>query len=337
MLKRFGLLFFSFVLVLAVNGQDPHFSQYYANPLYLNPAMAGSNVGPRVVMNYRNQWPSIPGTFQTYSASYDQYFDKLSGGVGVLLTADRSGESIFKHDAASLMYSNNLNLSRTWAIKTGLQASFVQKSLNWNNLVFPDQLDARRGLIRSTSESLPSGGITDASYMDFSAGVVLYNENFWVGGAAHHLTEPNESLLNGSGGDAPLPMKLTFHMGGNIVVEEARFGNSGTYLSPNIIYQQQGPFNTINGGFYVIKGPITGGLWYRYSGAGSDIGGTSDAFVVLAGIRQGVFSFGYSYDITVSDLRDAATGSHEVSISLLFDEKKKIRKKDVQPLKCPAF
>ena len=52
--------------------QDAHFSQYYANPIYLNPAFAGLDRCPTVHTNYRNQYPEL-GIYQSYSASYDQY------------------------------------------------------------------------------------------------------------------------------------------------------------------------------------------------------------------------------------------------------------------------
>ena len=54
-------------LSLSVNSfaQDPEFTQFYANKLYLNPAFAGSHNCPRIVMNYRNQWPAITGNFVT--------------------------------------------------------------------------------------------------------------------------------------------------------------------------------------------------------------------------------------------------------------------------------
>ncbi|WP_343789462.1 type IX secretion system membrane protein PorP/SprF, partial [Wandonia haliotis] len=53
-----------------VKAQDPIFTQFYANPLYLNPALAGTHGCPRFALNYRNQWPAISGNFVTYSASY---------------------------------------------------------------------------------------------------------------------------------------------------------------------------------------------------------------------------------------------------------------------------
>ena len=90
-----ALLFFTlaFVFTVDANAQDPEFTQFYAAPVYTNPAMAGTgscNGGGRVVLNYRNQWPSLPGTFITTSASYDQHFDNIGGGVSLLLLDDRA-------------------------------------------------------------------------------------------------------------------------------------------------------------------------------------------------------------------------------------------------------
>ena len=74
-----------------IKAQDPAFSQFFANPLYLNPAMAGTNICPRVSLNHRNQWPGIGKTYVTYSASYDQYVDKLGGGLGFSVAKDVAG------------------------------------------------------------------------------------------------------------------------------------------------------------------------------------------------------------------------------------------------------
>ena len=70
--------------------QDAHFSQYYANPIYLNPAFAGLDRCPTVHTNYRNQYLEL-GVYQTYSASYDQYVDKLNSGVALMALRDDAG------------------------------------------------------------------------------------------------------------------------------------------------------------------------------------------------------------------------------------------------------
>src|SRR5262245_8045525 len=71
-----------------VKAQDPHFTQFYANPLYLNPAFAGSAHCPRINLNYRNQWPALQGQFITASVSYDQQIPSISSGIGLLALSD---------------------------------------------------------------------------------------------------------------------------------------------------------------------------------------------------------------------------------------------------------
>ena len=83
------------ICLLALNtakAQDPQFTQFYANPLYLNPALAGSNICPRICINYRNQWPGISGTYVTTSASFDRYIFGIKSGIGVLVTNDAAGQ-----------------------------------------------------------------------------------------------------------------------------------------------------------------------------------------------------------------------------------------------------
>ena len=60
MAKKLIFTFTAFVLTsifFSTKAQDATFSQFYANPTYLNPALAGSGICPRVSLNYRNQWP----------------------------------------------------------------------------------------------------------------------------------------------------------------------------------------------------------------------------------------------------------------------------------------
>ncbi|MEZ7930391.1 MAG: type IX secretion system membrane protein PorP/SprF, partial [Flavobacteriales bacterium] len=83
------------ILSTSALAQDPEFSQFYSNPLYLNPAFAGSNNCPRVALNYRNQWPAISGSFVTQSVSYDQRLGYNKGaGIGLLVTNDVAAKTL---------------------------------------------------------------------------------------------------------------------------------------------------------------------------------------------------------------------------------------------------
>ncbi len=127
-------------------GQDPQFTQFYANPLYLNPAFAGTARCPRVVLNYRNQWPALSGTFVTTSASYDQDVRGIMGGLGLLVTNDQAGKGTLTTTTASGIYSYTQAINRKFSIKVGFQATYFQKSLDWNKLTFGDMIDPQPGL-----------------------------------------------------------------------------------------------------------------------------------------------------------------------------------------------
>lgn len=310
-----------FILPKESYSQDPEFTQFYANPLYLNPAFAGTARCPRLIMNYRNQWPAISGTFVTYSASYDQHLDAVSGGIGILITSDEAGQATLTKRNASFLYSYHLPVSRDFSFKIGFQGTFSQLSLDWSKLTWGDMIHERYGFVLTGQEQQP--GNTTVIYPDFSVGLLGYSKNLYFGGAVHHLFEPDEKFLTTT---SPLPMKITAHAGA-VIEMGGRYGTRGeeSSISPNILYQMQQDFRQLNLGMYVTKGPIVGGVWYR----------NLDAFIVLLGIQQDMYKFGYSYDLTISKLSSATAGSHELSFALQFDCRPK--KKKFRTISCPSF
>jgi len=311
-------LFYTFLLVLICKlafAQDPTFSQFYANRLYLNPAFAGTAKCPRLTLNYRNQWPGIDNSFITYSASYDQQVDAVSGGIGALLMRDIAGEGVLSTTTAALMYSYQFRVNRKWSIRAGFQGTFVQKSIDVSNLRFGDQIDPRRGFVYQSAEQINNDNVI---YPDFSAGLLGFSDKYYFGFAAHHLTEPDEGLVD----FAALPMRYTAHFG---AVYPFGLRNEDMTWSPNVIYQQQGGNQELNLGLYVTKGPVVVGAWTRLN----------DAYIFLLGLQQDNFKVGYSYDITNSLLSDRTNGSHEISISYLFPCRPK--KVKFETISCPAF
>jgi type IX secretion system PorP/SprF family membrane protein len=316
---------FVFVSVFAlsdykVQAQDPQFSQFYANPLYLNPAFAGSHGCPRIALNYRNQWPALSGSFVTYSASYDQFAEKLSGGIGGIVTHDQQGQGTINHTTLSLIYSYHLRASRKFSMMFAGQATWHQKSLDWNRLTFGDMIDPRRGFIYATGD-LPRGG--NAGMFGASAGMLGYTENFFFGVSGFHLNTPNESVIIGN---SPMPIRLTGHMGAKIPIGARSRYTSNTYIMPNVIYQYQQGFMELNVGTYVKYNVFTVGAWLR----------SRDAFILSAGINTGTFKIGYSYDVTVSRLNNGVSGgSHEVSLG--FDLNCRTKSQAFKTISCPSF
>ncbi len=313
--------------------QDPELTQFYAAPVYTNPALAGSAVcqtgaAGRVSMNYRNQWPSLPGTFRSYNLSWDQHIPSIGGGIGAMVFHDVAGSGLLQSTTISGVYSYYLPLGRgrnAAVMRFGLQGALAIKSLDWNRLRFGDQILPTQGFVNPTGEQQASQRVT---YPNFNAGWVVYNSKFYGGVAFHNITQPNWSFYENP--DEILPTRITAHMGGNIKYGGNRFSEDN--ISPNALFMVQRNFTQLNLGFYVNKGPLVTGLWFRQTFGNYN---TSDAVILLVGFRKDRFKFGYSYDFTVSDGRSAIPSSHEVSATI--DWCVPPGSKPFRPLKCPEF
>lgn len=330
LIKLYLLSILTFAFLLEVKAQDPEFTQFYAAPIYTNPAMAGTafcgrNAAGRMSLNYRNQWPNLPGTFRTFNASYDQHVDKIGGGIGLMATYDRAGAGALTTTSFSGVYSYVLPVNKKFFLRAGLQASVVQKAIDHSKLKFGDQIDPTRGFVNPTQEPTANSTVV---FPNFAAGVLAYSEKFYVGVAVHNITKPVQSFY--SNNDGIVPRRITAHGGVVIPLDNKRFTQAT--FSPNVLFMMQQNFTQLNFGFYVNKGPIVTGLWYRQT-----LGtfGNSDALMVLLGFRKDRFKFGYSYDITVSSARAAAPGSHEVSATV--DWCLSSRPVRFKPLRCPDF
>jgi type IX secretion system PorP/SprF family membrane protein len=325
-LKALFLLMFLGISSVNVNAQDPEFTQFYANPIYLNPALAGTHGCPRLNMNHRNEWPAISGSFITNSISYDQFVNVLQGGLAFMVTNDMAGKNTINWSTINVAYSYHLHVTRKFSILFGAQATWNQKFLDWNKLTFGDMIDPRRGFIYQTGD-VPRGTLMDngwgtRGFFDVSAGIVGFSKNFYFGFAAKHLNQPEESLILGN---SRLPMRFTGHMGVNIEFGKGSQYQNVTAISPNIIYTYQDGFMQLNVGTYLKYGVFTAGFWLR----------ARDAFIMSIGINSGTFKFGYSYDLTVSPLTNASGGSHELSLGLNFNCTSKPQK--FRTISCPSF
>ena len=331
-LIRYTLL--AFVLVAAAaneaQAQDPEFTQYYANPLFLNPAFAGSDRCPRMVMSYRNQWPAMSGSYVTNAVSYDQHLNSIQGGLGLTVLHDQAGQNTLQTTRITGMYAYQQSLTRKLSMRAALEASYFQKALDWSNLTFGDMIDPRRGFIYETQDT-PRGG--KVQNVDFGAGLLLFTPKLHLGFAAHHLNEPNESLVVGL---SRLPMKLTVHAGGKFPIKKNIKNEVLASISPNFLFRKQAEFKQLNTGLFVNKGPLFGGVWYRgvfFSNTEQPV--YRDALIAVIGIESDIMRFGYSYDITISELTPATGGAHELSMTLKFDCKSK--KGKFRKIPCPTF
>ena len=150
------------------------------------------------------------------------------------------------------------------------------QKIGLNQLTFGDMIDPIRGFVYQTGD-LPRGGSRSGldHLQDF-----CFSEQFYFGFAAHHLTEPNESLLTN---ETEFTRKFTGHRLIFLGQKWLWYRETETIISPNILYRMQGGKTNKD---CVQKGPYVGGVWYR----------NQDAFIILLGVEVGLVKVGYSYD-----------------------------------------
>ncbi len=325
------------ILGVEAKAQDPQFSQYYAAPLYLNPAFAGTGANHRFIANYRNQWPSLANGFVTYAFSYDYNLDRLRSGVGFLATVDKAGSANLTTTNFNFIYSYKIELANKWVLTPGLSFGYGSRNVDFDKLIFGDQLDFQSdGQVPTSDLSATSFG--NAGFFDFGAGILLYNKSFWAGFSAAHINEPNRSLL---GEESIVPMKKSLHAGFRVPLYHGAFKRDRiSSLAPSFIYKSQGDFDQLDVGMHFLYAPVMVGLWYRGIPLQQNVNDniSHDAVVVILGMQFDNLELGYSYDFTVSELGAISGGAHEISLMYSLDAafKSKVKKKD-KFIPCPTF
>lgn len=331
------------------SAQDPRFSQYYAAPWSLNPAMTGLFNGRwRATVNYRDQWGSVlsPNPFRTYAAAADMRFNTVNDdyfalGLGVM--HDEAGTARYSQNTAQLggAFLKRLSGGPRQAdhyLSLGAQVGMGQHSLDWGRLWFSRQYDP---VAEAPDYNLGNGeatqnGNTDL-YLDFNAGLLWYaffgeNGGFaYLGGAMQHVNQPNLSFTDDDG--QKLYSRWSMHGGGQFPI------STTTSLLPGIQVMRQGPAFETDLGFNLRYSnndlnelALRAGAWGRM-GNRLTRGLQMDAITVVGMVELNRVIVGLSYDITVSSLSqsNSSRGAFEVSMTYIHPGEKRSR------VVCPTF
>lgn len=308
---------------LSLRAQDVQYSQFYANPLYLNPAMAGASEMTRIGVNYRNQWPSLDQSFTSYSAHLDHYIFSVNSGVGLIFNRSEQSMDNLSITEIGAAYSYRARLGFRSFVRVGGQVSYVDRDAYFGNLVFGSQIDDQTGAVGDFSgESL--GADFNHQFVDYSFGMLFNNENAWFGVSAHHVTQPNMSFVDGQ--ISELPVKLSAHGGYKIDLTDGSATNSRNKrtetrdLTLAFNYKNQGAFSQLDLGAQMNLQPLVLGIWYRGIPVSKAPEANHESVIALVGISLGGgLDVGYSHDFTISSLRNANTGgANEISIRYSF-------------------
>lgn len=326
------VLFFLFSVKLSV-AQDVQFSQFYAAPLYLNPAFAGANERGRAGLNFRRQWPSLNHSFTTVSAFTDYHLRNLNSGIGLIVNQHQEDFLGFQSTNIGLMYAYKLKLSDNLVLRAGVQGSFFHKNVNFENLIFGNQIDIVNGQVTGNSGEVFNID-ANTSFLSLSSGLLMYSSNFWFGASVHHINQPNQSFLDQN---SVLKRKYSFHSGykfnlangGRLRSLSYQFQERSLSIAAN--YKKQGGFEQFDLGFQLYLQPLVFGLWYRgipWRATENDITNV-DAIIALVGVELNKnISISYGYDFTISTLANATGGAHEISFTYQFGKVSRRSKRD---------
>ncbi len=327
MARHLPLLAFFLCSLPLLQAQDPIYSQFYAAPLQINPAFAGTTLAPRITANYRNEWASYEGGYETYSVAYEQSIESKNSGIGLMVLGDDAGNGIYQTNRFAVVYAYRVQLSRELAVRFGVEAGMIQSRLDWNRLTFPDQLDPLDGANGPDGSPNPTDEIQpdnlNRSLFDVGAGILVHGKQAYGGLSLKHLNSPDESLLDINNNlGVGLPLRITLHGGIQIPLQAGNNRQDEAFISPNLLIIKQGEFAQVNGGAYVGFGKFFGGAWFRHTI------GNADAAIALAGVRYGVLRIGYSFDFTLNGLTlQRTSGTHELSLTINFDDSEEAKRR----------
>jgi type IX secretion system PorP/SprF family membrane protein len=314
--RLFSSLLIFVLSVFTSWAQDVSFSQFYASPLYLNPAFAGSVEIPRFTVQYRNQWHAFTNAFNTYNVAFDLPVEKLGGGLGIFLLNDARANKMLNSMQVNMAYSVHVRLSENFRLNGGIQGGFFYNSLKVGELVFPDNL-AIGSDIHTVSGELQYLTEPDYLFPDFSAGVMVFSERIFYGAAVHHLAEPQQKFSGSDENSVKLNRKYTVHFGARLPLFLYGHRQKRIDISPHLLVQKQSVFSQINYGLMATRNSISAGLWFR-----QNIGIQYDAVIFQIGFAKRKWQLTYSYDVTVSGLWGDSGGTSEISLAFLLKENK---------------
>lgn len=325
-------LFILFILAMhwsILVAQDAQLSQFYASPIYTNPAFAGAEKKIRLVSTSRSQYTTLNNNYKTTAFSIDGYLPKYNGGLALLASYDLAGDGFLQTINLAGVYSYHLSVNRKWNINAALQGAIVQRTYDINKLKFEDQFSEFVGFSNLPSKDVSNLGFQGVMFPNFSFGMLAYNKAFYGGFAIHNLFEPNQTFISSSNGsnEVPLSRRFTANMGLNIFLNKTRFVENSNLLSPNILIMSQLNYYQINLGLYLKNKGFTIGTWLRQTSK------NSDAMIFLLGLKLPNFRIGYSYDLPLTKV--AIGGSHELSLIFLINPNHKNKSRKSTLLLCP--
>lgn len=329
-----------------LQGQDFTFSQFDLNMMYMNPALTGIEQDSRLLTNFRNQWNGLNENFNTnyieFSLSLSNLTRRrlsageLSASGGIFLIEDRTNTVFKSHNIGIVPIAIHSKLFRNMYLSTGISNTIRINSIDWNSLVFTDQLNDFNNNISVSNAQLPYY-LNQKIWIDPSIGLVLtkhsnlnrkYSNTSFIGLSWHHFVNPIKSFYNNQSSVSTIPQKFILHAEHNGSITPS---SKHPFKFWKLIYKHSKQGNKATQkddvGLSVVleKGlQLELGCFYRLARENNitEISLMNESVTPLIRIRMQIgrstgLELSYSYDYTVSKLKNINTFStNEISLNI---------------------
>ena len=250
MIKKILTILVCLFSFLFGSAQDVAFSQFIYNPIYLNPAACGIERGLRASINYHRELVLSSSKFETIGVSLDQSLHDLDikglGGTGLFLLKTQEGDGRLNTLEFGIPLAARVEMNENWVMQAAVAPVIYEKYIEWDKLVFGDQIDPYYGVVLPTSQTGFNDARNNIHFFDFQVGlwaryetdpsnqVNVDNDVFDIGISAQHVPEPNQSFFSQI---SKLPTRYIFMTRYSKNLSNDQFINSK--IQPFILFEQQ--------------------------------------------------------------------------------------------------
>jgi type IX secretion system PorP/SprF family membrane protein len=307
---------------IAFGQQSFQSSQYTQNMYLLNPAAAGLSNNIDVNLGHRSQWTNFDNAPSTYYLSANALIGKPANqenifslrisepNLTVANTASSAGsENKVKHAIGGIFYRDEAGAfsrtsgaaSYTIHIPVGKKSSLAAGvRLGVNNTAF----DASIAGVRDQSDQVFNdfaNGNSSVNKLDGSIGLMYYTPKFYLGYAIDQIF--GNTLDFSEDAEAQLVSHHLINAGLRLKLNE----NIGVTPSTMVRMTAGAPVSFDINAKVDYKNNFFVGVGVR----------PNDAIIIQAGLKvTDNIKFGYSYDLTTSDVNSVSSGTHEIVLGI---------------------
>lgn len=296
--------------------QDPHFSQYYASQMTVNPAMTGMFEGEmRMSGLYRQQWPQFGSAFVTGTFAFewkpqglriDQNTNRLA--IGAMMMYDKTPDDVLKgqYIYGIVSYHKALDADGYHKLGIGFMGGFNQRTIDPSKLTFGSGWNGSG--FNPGGEPIRAGS---SGTFDVHSGLVYSYETedklIYAGASAYHLLTPKDYFMTSNNVLDYIPRRFNANAGFNLITE------SGLRWAGSILAMQQAKVTEVMGGaaagfpFAQEEGVLYAGAWYRLK----------ESIIPTVNLQYKKINLGLSYDIFFSS-KQTITKPKSLELSLAY-------------------